>query len=240
MRATPAREEPHYVHDRGPLQAVLGVSVEPDLLELALTHRSFAYEHGALPHNERLEFLGDSVLGLAITTALYRENPDLPEGELAKMRAAVVSTAALAEVGQAIGLGRFIRLGKGEEQTGGRGKASILADTMEALFGAVYLDRGHQAATDLVMRLVGPLLGETERFGAAMDPKTHLQEAAAARGASAPQYEVSSTGPDHNRRFTATVTVDDVVTATGEGTSKKHAEMAAALAAWTELNARAS
>ncbi len=236
-RAASARREPQLTTDRGPLLAVLGVSVDPDLLELALTHRSYAYEHGGVPHNERLEFLGDSVLGLAITTTLYRDNPDLPEGELAQMRAAVVSTVALAEVAGRIGLGKYILLGRGEELTGGREKASILADTMEALFGAVYLDQGPEEARDLVMRLVGPLLHEAARFGAAMDPKTHLQEAAAERQAPAPEYTIESTGPDHDRRFTATVSVGDLVTATGTGTSKKQAEMAAALAAWTELHA---
>nr|WP_091188067.1 ribonuclease III [Microbacterium humi] len=226
--------------DRGPLLAVLGVSLDPELLQLALTHRSYAYEHGGLPHNERLEFLGDSVLGLAITTKLYRDNPTLPEGDLARMRAAVVSTVALAEVAERISLGPYLLLGRGEELTGGRQKASILADTMEALFGAVYLDNGQDAATALVLRLVGPLLNDSARFGAAMDPKTSLQEAAAAHGGESPVYEVTSSGPDHDRRFSATVTVVGLVSATGTGTSKKQAEMAAALSAWTDLNARTS
>lgn len=226
--------------DRGPLLAVLGVSLDPKLLQLALTHRSYAYEHGGLPHNERLEFLGDSVLGLAITTKLYSDNPSLPEGDLAKMRAAVVSTVALSDVAKRIGLGPYVLLGHGEELTGGREKASILADTMEALFGAVYIDKGQDAADDLVLRLVGPLLNDSARFGAAMDPKTSLQEAAFARGGEMPVYAVTSSGPDHDRRFTATVTVEGLVTATGTGTSKKQAEMAAALTAWTELDARTS
>ncbi|WP_166998265.1 ribonuclease III [Microbacterium fandaimingii] len=237
--AASARRERESI-DRGPLLAVLGVSLDADLLELALTHRSYAYEHGGSPHNERLEFLGDSVLGLAITTALYRDNPTLSEGDLAQMRAAVVSTVALAEVATTIGLGQYILLGNGEVLTGGREKSSILADTMEALFGAVYLDKGQDAATATVMRLIGPLLHDTARFGAAMDPKTHLQEAANERGAPSPEYAVESTGPDHDRRFSATVTVGDLVAATGTGTSKKQAEMAAALTAWTELNARTS
>jgi len=208
------------------------------MLELALTHRSFAYENGGVPHNERLEFLGDSVLGLAVTQRLYRENPELSEGDLAKMRSSVVSTVALAEVAESIGLGQHLRLGRGEELTGGRSKPSILADTMEAIFGAVYLDLGHEAATALVLRLVEPLLADSARFGAAMDPKTSLQELAASLDAPAPTYAVSSEGPDHNRTFTAVVSVGELVTAVGHGTSKKHAELAAALSAWTELSAR--
>jgi ribonuclease-3 len=210
------------------------------MLEQALTHRSYAYENGGVPHNERLEFLGDSVLGLAVTQRLYREYPELSEGNLAKMRSSVVSTVALAEVAEAIELGKHLRLGRGEELTGGRRKPSILADTVEAILGAVYLDLGHEVASALVLRLVEPLLQDPARFGAAMDPKTSLQELAANRGATAPLYEVTSEGPDHNRVFTATVTVGDLVSATGTGSSKKHAELAAALAAWTDLSARTS
>jgi len=215
----------------------LGVGVSYELLDLALTHRSYAYEHGGLPHNERLEFLGDSILGQAVTVMLYRDFPHLDEGQLAKRRASLVSTIALAEVARSIGLGERIKLGKGEDQTGGRDKASILADTMEAVIGATYLSAGPDAATALVLRLVNPLLENPERFGAAMDPKTSLQEAAAAIGAPAPVYEIASSGPDHNRRFVATVTVGTAVTATGSGTSKKHAEMAAALEAWSRISA---
>lgn len=226
-------------HDeRASLIVALGVPVSPELLELALTHRSYAYEHGGVPHNERLEFLGDSVLGLAVTEKLYRENPDLPEGSLAKMRASVVSTVALAVVARGIDLGRYLRLGRGEELTGGRDKSSILADTMEAIFGAVFLDSGPDVAKALVLRLLTPLIGEIDRFGATMDPKTSLQEAAAAIGGPAPSYVITSSGPDHARTFVARVSVGDIVSAEGTGTSKKHAEMAAALAAWKDLDAR--
>ncbi|RWZ51977.1 ribonuclease III [Labedella phragmitis] len=226
-------------HDeRASLVVALGVPVSAELLELALTHRSFAYENGGVPHNERLEFLGDSVLGLAVTEKLFRENPDLPEGSLAKMRASVVSTVALAVVARGIELGRYLRLGRGEELTGGRDKSSILADTMEAIFGAVFLDSGPEVAKDLVLRLLTPLIGEIDRFGATMDPKTSLQEAAAALGGPAPHYVISSSGPDHARTFVARVSVGDLVSAEGTGSSKKHAEMAAALAAWNELDAR--
>jgi ribonuclease-3 len=214
---------------------MLGVVIDDALCELALTHRSFAYENGGIAHNERLEFLGDSILGQSVTVMLFTENPSLEEGDLAKRRAALVSTTALAEIARRISLGKFIRLGNGEELTGGRDKDSILADTMEALIGATYLSNGGDAATELVMRLVRPLLGDAHRFGAAMDPKTSLQERAAQLGGDAPVYAVVAEGPDHARVFTATVSVGTLVTSVGVGTSKKHAEMAAALTAWTML-----
>jgi ribonuclease-3 len=220
------------------LQRMLQVELDPELLLLALTHRSFAYENGGIPTNERLEFLGDSILGQAVTVRLFTENPELDEGELAKRRASLVSSAALAEVARTIGLGRFIRLGRGETMTGGADKPSILADTVEAIIGAVYLDRGGDVATEFVLSLIGPLMADTDRFGAAMDPKTSLQEIAARRGATAPVYAVAESGPDHNKHFVATVTVGDLVSASGEGSSKKQAEMAAALEAWTALNDR--
>ena len=207
----------------------------PELLELALTHRSFAYENGGLPHNERLEFLGDSILGQAVTVMLYTDNPTLDEGELAKRRASLVSSVALAEVARAIGLGRFIKLGRGEELTGGHDKSSILADTVEAIIGAVYLDCGGEAATALVLRLIGPLLENPERFGAAMDPKTSLQELSTRLGRGMPTYSVKDSGPDHSKRFHATVSLGSDQVATGTGTSKKQAEMSAALEAWTQL-----
>ncbi|MCC4249298.1 ribonuclease III [Microbacterium testaceum] len=216
----------------------LGVDIDPELLSLALTHRSFAYENGGIPHNERLEFLGDSVLAQAVTVRLYTGHPDLDEGSLAKRRASVVSTVALAEVARGIGLGDHVRLGRGEILTGGRDKDSILADTMEAVIGATYLSAGPDAATALVLRLVEPLLADPDRYGAAMDPKTSLQEISARLALPAPVYSVEATGPDHDRRFTATVVAGDVTTQ-GTGSSKKQAEMAAALTAWRELNARA-
>jgi ribonuclease-3 len=220
------------------LQRMLRVELDPELLLLALTHRSFAYENGGIPTNERLEFLGDSILGQAVTVRLFTDHPELDEGELAKRRASLVSSAALAEVARTVGLGPFIRLGRGETMTGGADKPSILADTVEAIIGAVYLDRGGDVATEFVLRLVGPLMADTDRFGAAMDPKTSLQEIAARRGATAPVYTVAESGPDHSKHFVATVTVGDLVSASGEGSSKKQAEMAAALEAWTALNDR--
>ncbi|EAR23865.1 ribonuclease III [marine actinobacterium PHSC20C1] len=221
------------------LSAVLGVEINPDVLTLALTHRSFAYENGGIANNERLEFLGDSILGQAVTVKLYRDNPELDEGDLAKRRASLVSSVALAEIARLIGLGAYIRLGKGEEQTGGREKPSILADTVEAIIGAAYLDLGGDAATALVLRLVAPLLADPERFGAAMDPKTSLQELAAQLGRGVPDYRIEDSGPDHSKRFHASLVLSNDVIATGTGSSKKQAEMAAALEAWTILQAAA-
>ncbi|BAU31835.1 ribonuclease III [Microcella alkaliphila] len=230
--------DPGVTPDRLALIAALGVRIDPELLELALTHRSWAYENGGVANNERLEFLGDSILGQAVTVMLYSSYPDLDEGELAKRRASLVSAVALAEVARGIGLGDHLKLGKGEELTGGRGKSSILADTVEALIGAAYLDCGGDEATALVLRLIDPLLADPARFGAAMDPKTSLQELVASLGRTAPVYEVVDAGPDHSKVFTATVVVDGEAIASGVGTSKKQAEMAAALSAWTALSAR--
>jgi ribonuclease-3 len=225
--------------DRDALVAKLGVDIDPGLLELALTHRSYAYEHGGIAHNERLEFLGDSILGQAVTVKLYHDHPDVDEGELAKRRASLVSSVALAEVARGIDLGAHLRLGRGEELTGGRDKSSILADTVEAVIGAAYLDLGGERATELVLRLVEPLLGDPDRFGAAMDPKTSLQELSVRLGLGMPYYRVSNSGPDHDKRFHAEVLLGDDVIADGAGSSKKHAEMAAALEAWARLQSRA-
>ncbi len=213
----------------------LGVNIGPELLQLALTHRSFAYENGGVPHNERLEFLGDSILGQAVTVMLYNDYPDLDEGDLAKRRASLVSSVALAEVARTIGLGSRIRLGRGEELTGGSDKSSILADTVEAVIGAVYLDCGPDEATALVLRLIRPLIDDPARFGAAMDPKTSLQELSARLGRGVPVYSVTDSGPDHSKRFHASVLLAGETIASGDGTSKKQAEMAAALEAWQRL-----
>lgn len=221
------------------LVAALEVDVDADLLERALTHRSYAYENGGLPTNERLEFLGDSVLGLVVTDTLYRTHPDLPEGQLAKLRAAVVNARALAGIGRGLGLGDHLLLGKGEESTGGRDKASIVADTVEAVIGAVYLDRGLGVATDLVHRLFDPLIESSAGLGAGLDWKTSLQELTAARGLGVPEYVVEESGPDHAKTFRARVRVADELYGDGRGRSKKEAEQEAAASAWTELNALA-
>ncbi len=159
----------------------LGVTIDAGTLRLALTHRSYAYENGGIPTNERLEFLGDSILGFSVTDALYRDNPTLPEGDLAKRRSAVVSTRALAGIGRSIGLGDYIYLGQGEKLTEGKNKASILADTMEALIGATYVSNDIETARQLVMRLIGPLLKDAAALGAGTDWKTSIQELAASR-----------------------------------------------------------
>jgi len=217
------------------LEVALGTAVEPALLEQALTHRSYAYEHGGLPTNERLEFLGDSVLGLVVTDALYADHPDLAEGSLAKLRASVVSTRALAGVARDLGLGRWMRLGKGEDVTGGRDKASILADTMEAVIGAVYLERGLEGATKLVRALFDPLMRAAAQDGAALDWKTALQELTATRGLGVPEYAISESGPDHAKAFVARAVIAGDVLGQGAGKSKKEAEQQAAEGAWRAL-----
>ena len=220
----------------GPLLAVLELTFsDPSLLELALTHRSYAFEAGGVPTNERLEFLGDAVLGVIVTDDIYHRFPDAPEGRLAKIRAAAVNTVSLAEVARGMGLGEHVLLGRGEEQSGGRDKDSILADTMEAVIGAVYLDQGSEAATTLIRRLFSTLLDDLATRRASLDYKTSLQELTAARLASLPVYEIAEAGPDHEKRFTAVVLVDDQPVGTGEGRSKKEAEQAAAQEAYDAL-----
>ncbi|MFI0736575.1 ribonuclease III [Streptomyces sp. NPDC021100] len=221
------------------LEGRLGYRLETALLVRALTHRSYAYENGGLPTNERLEFLGDSVLGLVVTDTLYRIHPDLPEGQLAKLRAAVVNSRALAEVGRGLDLGSFIRLGRGEEGTGGRDKASILADTLEAVIGAVYLDQGLDAAAELVHRLFDPLIEKSSNLGAGLDWKTSLQELTATEGLGVPEYLVTETGPDHEKTFTAAARVGGVEYGTGTGRSKKEAEQQAAESAWRAIHGAA-
>lgn len=216
----------------------LGVSIDAGTLRLALTHRSYAYENGGLPTNERLEFLGDSILGFSVTDALYRDNPTLAEGDLAKRRSAVVSTRALASIGRSLGVGEFIYLGQGERLTKGRNKSSILADTMEALIGATYLTHGIDVARDLVMRLVGPLLADSAVLGAGTDWKTNIQEIAAAQQMGTISYQITGIGPDHDRSFTARLLIGGELHGTGTGPSKKEAERSAAAIAWVELEKR--
>ena len=217
------------------LKTRLGLPVDSQLLERALTHRSYAYENGGLPTNERLEFLGDSVLGLVVTDALFHRHPELSEGQLAKLRAAVVNMRALADVGRALELGRYVRLGRGEEATGGRDKSSILADTVEALIGAVYLDSGLDAASTLVHNLVDDLIVASATLGAGLDWKTSLQELTSQAMLGVPEYHVSETGPDHQKLFTAAAVVAGRVQGVGQGRSKKEAEAQAAQAAWSAL-----
>ena len=218
------------------LMARLGADeIDADLATRALTHRSYAYENGGLPTNERLEFLGDSVLGLVVTDTLYHAHPDLPEGQLAKLRAAVVNMRALADVARTIDIGGYIRLGRGEETTGGRDKSSILADTLEALIGAVYVAHGIEAATRTVHALFDPIIKASAALGAGLDWKTSLQELTASADLGVPEYDVTECGPDHEKTFTAEARVAGVVRGAGQGRSKKEAEQQAAEHAWRAI-----
>ncbi|MFI7587777.1 ribonuclease III [Spongisporangium articulatum] len=221
--------------DPAGLLASLQVDLPAELVVMALTHRSYAYEHGGLPTNERLEFLGDSVLGVVVTDALYRRHPEMSEGQLAKLRAAVVNMRALAGVGRELGLGAYLLLGRGEEASGGRDKSSILADTVEALLGAVYYEHGTDVARALVHRLVDPLLESSARLGAGLDWKTSLQELTASSSRGVPEYRVTEEGPDHAKLFHASALVQGEARGTGSGRSKKEAEQAAAAAAFGSL-----
>jgi ribonuclease III len=222
------------------LSGALGIELAGGLLGLALTHRSFAYENGGLPTNERLEFLGDSVLGLVVTDELYRSQPTLPEGQLAKLRASVVNMTSLAGVARRLGeggIGPHLLLGRGEEATGGREKDSILADALEALIGAIHLGCGLDSAAAIVHRLFDPLLVEAATRGAGLDWKTSLQELGSERGLGAPSYLVEDEGPDHAKVFTADVVLAGTVHGRGTGRTKKAAEQEAAEVAWRALTA---
>ncbi len=235
----------HKTHQRRPVselaEAIRGIidgDIDLAVLDHALTHRSYAYEQGGLPNNERLEFLGDSVLGLVVTESLYADHPDMAEGQLAKLRAAVVNMRALAKVATELGVGDYLLLGRGEESTGGRSKASILADTMEALIGTVYLAHGLEGARVFVHHLIDPLLTSSAQLGAGLDWKTSLQELTSAVAVGIPEYRVTEEGPDHEKVFTASVYVGEEALGVGVGRSKKQAEQQAAERAWTELRRR--
>ncbi|SFE51443.1 RNAse III [Actinopolyspora alba] len=225
--------------DRSALVAALGVDFDAEMLTLALTHRSYAYENGGLEPNERLEFLGDAVLGLVITDHLYRDHPDLPEGQLAKLRASVVNMHALAGVARELGeggLGQYLLLGRGEELTGGRDKASILADSLEAVLGAVYLQHGLETSRAVIHRLFDSLLAEAPMLGAGLDWKTSLQELTASAGLGVPDYRIDEQGPDHRKEFSAYAVVNGEVLGQGDGRTKKDAEQKAAQTAWRTLS----
>ncbi|AEG81972.1 MULTISPECIES: ribonuclease III [Corynebacterium] len=206
----------------------LGIDIPENLLMLALTHRSFANENGSLPNNERLEFLGDAVLGLSVAGKLYEQYPSRAESDISKMRASIVSRYGLADIAREIKLGSFILLGKGELMTNGRDKESILADTTEALLGAIYLAHGFEAARATVLRLFQKKIDTASAVGMHQDWKTTLQERAAERKLPVPVYEASSTGPEHSQTFTAVVTVGTTALGEGVGPNKKLAEQAAA------------
>jgi ribonuclease-3 len=208
-------------------QAIGHTFGRPSILTEALTHSSFASEHSGAGHNERFEFLGDAVLQLAITEFLFATYPELPEGQLAKIRAASVSGAELATVARAVGLGPHLRLGRGEEISGGRDKDSILADAMEALIAAVHLDAGYGAARRVVLGLWEARVRLRAARPGQRDYKTRLQELLAAER-KRPDYAVDGSGPDHDRVFSAVVTVDGAVWGRGSGRSKKQAQQEAA------------
>jgi ribonuclease-3 len=224
------------------LEEACGVELEPKLLELALTHRSYAYENGGLPTNERLEFLGDAVLGLVVTDALFRDHPELAEGRLAKLRASVVNSRALAAVARTLGpygLGAHLLLGKGEEGTGGRDKDSILADALEAVLGAIYIQHGIATVSSVILKLFDPLMTESARKGVGLDWKTSLQELTATNAWGVPDYEVSEEGPDHAKSFTAWAVVGGERFGGARGRTKKEAEQRSAEEAFLILSNRA-
>jgi len=213
------------------LSEKLGVEINRELLKLALTHRSYSYEHGNIPNNERLEFLGDSVLGFVVTSHIYETLTNLPEGEMTKVKNAVVSARALAVVAAELSLGEYLLLGKGELATDGRNKPNLLADAFEAILGAAYMSNGFDAARALVEKFVFPLLDNPDEIRANSDPKTTLQERIQALGRGTPNYKTRFEGPDHNRDYFSTLYVNGEEISHGEGRTKKNAETAAAVKA---------
>jgi ribonuclease-3 len=213
----------------------LGISIEAELLELALTHSSYAYENGKIPNNERLEFLGDSVLGFVVTGHVYSENPDLDEGSLSRLRSATVSAKTLAIAANQIGLGEFVRLGKGELSTGGQTKTNILADTFEAIIGAAYLSGGLAPAKSIIDSLVLPLLSSEDELLETSEPRTVLSELLKSLGKSDASFEITHEGPDHDRTFFAEVIVDGAAISKGSGRTRKAAEAQAAVEALKTL-----
>lgn len=224
--------------DHAPLIERLGIDMAADVLKLSLTHRSFANEHGTLPNNERLEFLGDAVLGLSVATKLFEIHPSRPESDISKMRASIVSRYGLADVARQIDLGSHILLGKGEEATGGRAKDSILADTMEAVFGGIYRQHGFEPTRDVILRLFEEKIATASAAGRYQDWKTSLQERLAELKAPAAVYTATSEGPEHDQVFTAFVHVEEILLGEGTGPNKKLAEQEAARKAMLHLHER--
>jgi ribonuclease-3 len=209
----------------------LGVEIEPQLLELALTHRSYSYENGRGPNNERLEFLGDAILGFLVTSHIHDHFSDMDEGNLTKLKNAVVSAPALAQAASSINLGEYLLLGKGEIQTGGREKMNLLADTFEAVLGAAYVSKGLEAAKTIVDQHIIPLLDSAEDLLLSADPKTTFLESMQQQGKAVPVYQTTHEGPDHDRTFFANLLIDGQVIASASGRSRKQAETNAAIKA---------
>lgn len=216
--------------DLDALQAVWGLPIDGEHLAQALIHRSYANEAGGIPNNERLEFLGDSVLSIVIAERLYADYPQCTESELSRMRAATVSQEPLAEAARALGLGDYLYLGKGESMSGGREKASILSDTFEALIGATYLTHGFETTRTAILRLLDTQLAHAYVGGQSQDWKTTILEYCRDHGWGEVSYSIEGEGPDHARTFTATVFVEGLEGPQGQarGTSKKNAENMAA------------
>jgi ribonuclease III len=208
---------------------------EPELLDQALAHRSWCAEEGESDSNERLEFLGDAVLGLVVAEHTYRTYPELSDGAMSKVRASVVNTRALAEIALELGIAAHLRLGRGEDQSGGRAKESILADATEAVIGAVYLDGGLEEAWRMILALLSGRIAAAVGEPGESDHKSRLQEESVRLGRGVPHYEVEGFGPDHARRYLATVYVAGQRLGSGEGRSKKDAEQVAARAACGSL-----
>jgi ribonuclease III len=217
------------------LNEKLGVQVDATLLTQALTHRSYSYENGGIPNSERLEFLGDSVLGFVVTEHIYKLLPDLDEGELTKVKNSVVSEKALSVAAKKLGLGDYLRLGRGEERTGGRAKPSLLCDAFESVLGAVLLSEGFEAARAMVETHIFPLLADPDALRFHSDPKTSILELALARALGEVRYQVTHQGPDHDRIFFATILVGETHSYSAQGRTKKAAETAAAELALAEL-----
>ena len=206
----------------------LGIDIDAQLMGLAFTHRSWAYENGRGATNERLEFLGDSVLGVIVTEHIYHVYADRPEGQLAKLRAAVVSGHTLAQIARDLQIGNDLKLGKGEIATHGEAKDSILADTMEAIIGAVHLHGGFPTSEAFVHALLDPIIAEAAEMGAALDWKSSLQELMASQDLGTPDYSCVATGPDHERTFNAEIRISDQIVGTGTASNRRGAEQKAA------------
>ncbi len=212
----------------------LGVGIDPAILQIALTHTSYAFEN-RVESNERLEFLGDSILGFIVSTSLFKTNPDLAEGDLTRLKNSIISAEALATAAHRIDLGKYLNLGKGEDASGGRHRLNILADAMEALIAASFLSAGLDAAESIVEKLLFPLLIDPLALRESSDPKTTLSEKLSRLNRGAPVYKIRFSGPEHERVYSAECFSDEKLLGAGEGRTIKSAETSAALRALANL-----